>query len=159
MKFRRLGNMFNRWQQEFGSLKPSLLHDPNIFERLRSLDKSFAIKYASAWAIAASELPNYSGAVGEIRDFITLTLGKLAPDSKVTAEANFKYETGQKRPTRRQKARFVSRKRMLSGDALTFDFSFSIRVTLYDVGVSLLHLNRLPASEIISELPYFFILS
>jgi hypothetical protein len=113
---RRTGLMFSEWQRLHGPAVQSARHDPAIYDMLDKIDTAFAAKYAAAWGIVGSEQPNYSGAVSEIRDTITLTLNRIAPDDRVAASAGFKLETGQDRPTRKQRARFaVSQKQAPSG--------------------------------------------
>jgi hypothetical protein len=107
----RRGLMFSEWQQAHGPTIQSPSHDSRIFDKLRALDSELAAKYASAWSILASDQPNYSGAVSEIRDTVTLVLRRLAPDDAVSSAPGFKYEGEQTIPTRRQRARFVVRQK------------------------------------------------
>jgi hypothetical protein len=60
---------------------------------------------------------SYRGVAHEIREVLRETLDYLAPDADVMAEANFKLEKGTTRPTQRQKALYVLRKRRLSREA------------------------------------------
>ena len=64
-------------------------------------------KYLSAWAIYSTEMPNYSEAVSEMRDTITLILHKLAPDSAVEGQPGFQYEAGLSKPSRRQRVNYI----------------------------------------------------
>jgi hypothetical protein len=57
---------------------------------------------------------SYRGVAHELREVLRETLNYLAPDAEVTAAAGFKLEQGQTRPTQRQKALHVFRKRNLS---------------------------------------------
>lgn len=116
LKLRRLGRMFSRWQQQFGTLVGSGGFDAEVAARLRLLDSALSAKYLAAWGILASDLPNYSGAVSECRDVITHVLHMLAPDADVTTELGFRFEAGQSTPTRRQRARYVARARDLSSE-------------------------------------------
>ncbi len=50
---------------------------------------------------------SYRGTASEFREALRETLDYLAPDSEVIKQAGFKLEDGQKRPTMKQKARFV----------------------------------------------------
>lgn len=50
---------------------------------------------------------SYRGAATEFREALRETLDHLAPDAKVTSQADFKLEEGQKKPTMRQKVRFI----------------------------------------------------
>lgn len=60
---------------------------------------------------------SYRGAAHELREALRETLDYLAPDGDVMAEPGFKLEGDLTRPTQRQKALFVLRKRRLSREA------------------------------------------
>lgn len=130
LSFRRAGEMFSSWQKAKGVATPTPNHDLEIYSRLTKLDTEYAKKYASAWAILAADLPNYSGAVSEMRDTLTLILHRLAPDNEVMQVPEFSLEAGQNRPTRRQRARHIAMKNLLSteqakalvGDVDIFEF-------------------------------------
>ncbi|RRR78297.1 MAG: hypothetical protein EI684_00525 [Candidatus Viridilinea halotolerans] len=108
--FRYVGAMFRRWFSEHAALEEDiLLHDQDIYTRLTAY--GLHDKYLAAWHIYQADLPNYSGAVSEIRDTFTLLLHQLAPDDQVESEPGFKFETGEKRPTRKQRVRYVVRQR------------------------------------------------
>jgi Predicted pPIWI-associating nuclease len=62
---------------------------------------------------------SYRGVAHELREVLRETLDHLAPDADVMAGANFKLEKDTKRPTHRQKALYVLRKRQLSAEAMT----------------------------------------
>ena len=62
-------------------------------------------------------MPNYSGAIGEIRDTFTLLLNEIAPEDQVISAANFRLEPGQRKPTRRQRVRYAARQRYSAGRA------------------------------------------
>jgi hypothetical protein len=70
----------------------------------------------AAWRILGADLPNYSGAVAEMRDTISLVLHRLAPDDDVVPSEGFVLESGQKRPTGRQRARHIALKRTLGSE-------------------------------------------
>lgn len=116
LNVRRIGQMFERWQRDHGAIIGTGGFDPIVAARLRALDHDLAAKYLSAWGILTSNLMNYSGAVGEVRDVITLVLHQLAPDDSVIAEVGFKFEGSQKTPTRRQRARYIARQNDLSSE-------------------------------------------
>jgi hypothetical protein len=105
------GEMFQRWYQLYGSLADAPIHDREIYDKLTSIAPEIADKYLSAWQIFQANLPNYSGAAGEIRDTLTLVLHKLAPDKQVIAQPNFALEAEQTRPTRRQRVLYVAKQR------------------------------------------------
>ena len=50
---------------------------------------------------------SYRGTAAEFREALRETLDHLAPDDAVTAQAGFRLEEGQTRPTMKQKVRFV----------------------------------------------------
>lgn len=62
---------------------------------------------------------SYRGVAQEMREALRETLDHLAPDPDVLAESNFKLEKGTTRPTQRQKALYVLRKRRLSREAMS----------------------------------------
>jgi len=61
---------------------------------------------------------SYRGVAHEMREVLRETLDHLAPDADVMAEVNFKLEKETTRPTHRQKALYVLRKRRLSREAM-----------------------------------------
>jgi hypothetical protein len=62
---------------------------------------------------------SYRGVAHELREVLRETLNYLAPDADVIAETGFKFEKDTTRPTQRQKAIYVLRKRRLSREAIT----------------------------------------
>lgn len=112
LAFRYSGEMFRRWYRVYGRLEESPMHDPELYNRLANIGDHVADKYLSAWRIyQQADLPNYSGAVAEMRDVLTLLLDVLAPEEEVSAEPNFRYEAGETKPTRRQRVRYAARQR------------------------------------------------
>jgi Predicted pPIWI-associating nuclease len=61
---------------------------------------------------------SYRGVAHELREVLREVLHQLAPDGDVLAEPGFKLEKDQTRPTHRQKALYVLRKRKLSPEAV-----------------------------------------
>jgi hypothetical protein len=59
--------------------------------------------------VATAELSyhSYRGAAAELREALREVLDHLAPDKDVTTQAGFKLETDQKKPTMKQKVRFI----------------------------------------------------
>jgi Predicted pPIWI-associating nuclease len=57
---------------------------------------------------------SYRGAAHELREVLRETLNYLAPDAEVIAAPGFKLENDREKPTQRQKALHVLRKRNLS---------------------------------------------
>ncbi len=62
---------------------------------------------------------SYRGVAHELREVLRETLNYLAPDADVMAEPGFKHENGGARPTQRQKALYVFRKRKLSREEMS----------------------------------------
>ena len=62
---------------------------------------------------------SYRGIAHELREVLRETLNYLAPDAEVLAEAGFKLEKGLDRPTQRQKALHILRKRRLSREEIS----------------------------------------
>jgi len=62
---------------------------------------------------------SYRGAAHELREVLREVLQYLAPDADVMAEPGFKPEKDTTRPTQRQKALFILRKRRLSKEQIT----------------------------------------
>lgn len=105
------GDMFRRWYDRYGTLTNAPVHDPEMYARLAEVEPDLAAKYLSAWRIFQAEMPNYSGAVGELRDLLTLLLHNIAPIECVQAEVGFQLVQGQSRPTRRQRVHYAARRR------------------------------------------------
>lgn len=109
--FRFAGEMFRRWYRDYGALIESSGHDLQLHARLAKVGSELADKYLSAWRIYQADLPNYSGAVGEMRGLIERLLDRIAPDDKVSAEPDFRLELGHEKPTRRQRVVYAARQR------------------------------------------------
>ncbi len=62
---------------------------------------------------------SYRGVAHELREVLRETLNYLAPDADVMAETGFKSEKDTTRPTQRQKALYVLRKRKLSREEMS----------------------------------------
>jgi hypothetical protein len=62
---------------------------------------------------------SYRGVAHELREVLREALNYLAPDAEVMAERGFELEKGQVRPTQRQKALHVFKKRKLSREAMS----------------------------------------
>lgn len=109
--FRYAGEMFRRWYRAYGTVENAPLHDPILLERLANIHPELGQKYLSAWGIYQTDLPNYSGATGEIRDVLTQLLHQLAPNELVQAQPGFKFARDQKKPSRRQRVEYIARQR------------------------------------------------
>ncbi len=57
--------------------------------------------------LIGSERLSYRGTAAEFRESLRETLDQLAPDADVEAQAWYKPEDGQKKPTMKQKARYI----------------------------------------------------
>jgi hypothetical protein len=62
---------------------------------------------------------SYRGVAHELREVLRETLNYLAPDVEVMASPGFKREEAQDRPTQRQKALHILRKRKLSREEMS----------------------------------------
>jgi hypothetical protein len=115
------GLMFKKWFRQYGSLaNVPPVFDVDIYEKLMPLNPEIASKYVSAWSILATEFPNYSGAVSEMRDVVTLILHKLAPDEELKSQPNYIPEKGGdgkplSKPTRKQRTEFIMRQKSAHG--------------------------------------------
>jgi hypothetical protein len=123
-RYKTNGTLFRTWvtgNVSVGGLSVGS-YDRHIYEKLYLLNAEIAKKYVSAWAIQNAALENYSGAVSEMRDVLTLTLHRLAPDAEVTADREYVADTGEdgkplKTPSRRRRIEFIVRKRSISSSA------------------------------------------
>jgi hypothetical protein len=104
---RRRCLMFSRWATQYARRVAGTAYDAEIAALLEALNPAFREKYISAWAIYDKDMPNYSGAVGEMRDLVTLVLHLVAPDHLIEAVPGFKFERDQNKPTRRQRVTFL----------------------------------------------------
>ena len=68
--------------------------------------------------LGSSTRRSYRGVAHEMREALREALDYMAPDSDVLAEAGFVLEKGTTRPTQRQKALHVLKKRRLSREAM-----------------------------------------
>jgi hypothetical protein len=79
-----------------------------IIATLERLVPSAAASYSQGLAdLYGADRLSYRGTAAEFRESLRETLDHLAPDPEVTAQAGFKLESGQTRPTMKQKVRFV----------------------------------------------------
>lgn len=126
------GEMFRRWYRVFGTMADSPMRDPQLQARLAAIGVELADKYVSGWKIYQADLPNYSGAVGEMRDILTLLLDTIAPDEEVTAQPSFKLEVDQRKPSRRQRVRFAARQQYSSEHSKEIASDFDLLETSCD---------------------------
>ncbi|MBP1467448.1 hypothetical protein EYB53_017170 [Candidatus Chloroploca sp. M-50] len=163
MLFRYSGEMFRNWFRKYGSVEDTIEHDHAVYLRLARVqsEHDLAEKYLTAWKTCQASLPNYSGAVSEIRDTFTLVLQALAPDEQVKGATDFKPEPGQTRPTRRQKVRYLARERYnkitaaeIENDTNLFEVLLSeLAVNAYNAASALTHTSatRESAFEILKR--------
>ena len=113
LAYRCIGEMFRRWYARYGTLADAPRgdphHDSELHDRLVAVRPELGDKYLSAWRIYQAEMPNYSGAVVELRDILTLLLNIVAPVDRVQSEPGFQHEPGRDGPTRRQRVRYAAR--------------------------------------------------
>lgn len=90
-----------------------------ILDTLTRISPAAAISYEQALIdLADVRRRSYRGIAHELREVLRETLNYLAPDSEVMAVAGFKLEPDLKRPSQRQKALHVFRKRKLSKEEI-----------------------------------------
>jgi hypothetical protein len=79
-----------------------ILHTPE------SLVPSAALSYRQGLLdLVGVQRVSYHGTAAEFRESLRETLDHLAPDLKVVAQPWYKPEEGQKKPTMKQKARYI----------------------------------------------------
>ncbi len=90
-----------------------------IIETLEKLEPSAANSYQQALVdLSGTPRHSYRGVAHELRETLREALNHFAPDADVMAEPGFQLEKGLSRPTQRQKALYILRKRRLSREAL-----------------------------------------
>lgn len=90
-----------------------------IIDTLADLVPSASQSYEQALVdLDAPMRRSYRGVAHEMREALRETLDHFAPDAAVMAEKGFKLEKGLTRPTQRQKALHILKKRKLSADAI-----------------------------------------
>jgi len=91
-----------------------------IIETLARIIPAAAISYEQClFDLGQVQRLSYRGVAHELREVLRETLNYLAPDAEVMAEPGFKLEQDTTRPTQRQKALYVLRKRKLSREAMS----------------------------------------
>jgi hypothetical protein len=115
---RRIGQSLAR-----GGTASSFLNgqEATILKTLEQIVPLAALSYRQACTdLAARDRVSYRGTANELREALRELLDHLAPDADVEAHPGFKVEDGQKKPTMKQKVRFILRARGLpatSGEA------------------------------------------
>ena len=83
-----------------------------IAETLKGILPTAGLSYEQTCVdLADKKRKSYRGPAAELRESLRETLDYFAPDDKVTAESGFKYESGLKKPTMKQKVGFILRSR------------------------------------------------
>jgi hypothetical protein len=91
-----------------------------IIESLARIMPAAAASYEQCMLdLGGGQRRSYRGAAHELREVLRETLHYLAPDSAVMAEQGFKLEKDTTRPTQRQKALFILKKRNLSKEEMS----------------------------------------
>jgi hypothetical protein len=93
--------------------------EDRIVQTLQRLNLTAAQSYLQA-IIDLSGPPRHShkGTAHDLREALRETLDYFAPDGEVMAQSGFELEPGETRPTQRQKALFVLRRRSLPAGAM-----------------------------------------
>lgn len=79
-----------------------------VLQTLESLVPSAAASYRQGLSdLIGSERQSYRGTAAEFRESLRETLDQLAPDEDVQAQEWYKPEGGQKKPTMKQKAKYI----------------------------------------------------
>jgi hypothetical protein len=91
-----------------------------IVKTLQRIVPAAAVSYEQALIdLGDVRRRSYRGVAHELREVLRETLNYLAPDAEVMAVPGFKPEQDQKKPTQRQKALHVFRKRQLSKEEMS----------------------------------------
>lgn len=92
--------------------------EQSIVRTLEGLSATAARSYQQAVVdLSGPPRHSYRGVAHELREALRETLDHFAPDADVMAESGFQLEKGLSRPTHRQKALYVLRKRRVSAGA------------------------------------------
>ena len=82
--------------------------EQQIIETLEALLPTAAASYRQGILdLRDADRLSYRGTASEFREALRETLDHLAPDNDVSMQPGFKYEDGQKKPTMKQKVRYV----------------------------------------------------
>jgi len=86
--------------------------DQLIIDTLREVCPSAAAAYSQALVdLSADSRESWRGPATDLREALRETLDVLAPDDEVTEEPGFKLEKDARRPTMKQKVRYILKKR------------------------------------------------
>ena len=116
-EFRYSAKMFRQWYSQYVILIKAptsdfTLYDSHIHDQLKNINNNLADRYISAWQIYEREnILDYSPSLHQMRDLLTNLLDSIALNKDVRAEKDFKLESGQSNPTRRQRVIYALRNR------------------------------------------------
>jgi hypothetical protein len=100
-----------------GSVSPTAI-EARIVDALERLVPSAALSYRQALAdLADRTRVSFRGPANELREALREVLDELAPDDEVSTVRGFTLESGQTRPTQKQKARYILRSQGLAETA------------------------------------------
>lgn len=118
--------------------------ETRILETLKKLIPSAAASYQQAILdLNSSDRLSFRGTANELRETLREVLDHLAPDSEVMKSKEFKLESGQSKPTQKQKVRHILRARQLTRTAirapedavkLVEEFTASLTRSIYERG-------------------------
>jgi Predicted pPIWI-associating nuclease len=85
--------------------------DVLIIDSLKEICPSASLAYEQALVDLESQRLSYRGPATDLRESLRETLDTLAPDSDIEGSSGYKPETDAKRPTMKQKVRYILRNR------------------------------------------------
>jgi len=93
--------------------------ETSILETLRKLLPSAALSYEQAVRdLSSKDRLSFRGTANELREALRELLDHLAPDAKVSAMPGFKLENDARKPTQKQKVKFILSARGLAKNAI-----------------------------------------
>lgn len=94
------------------------VQDKNILRTLELIVPVAAISYKQAVEDLQGKRFSYRGTATELRETLREVLDHLAPDQEVISASGFKFEEGKKKPTMKQKVRFILKNRGKNATAI-----------------------------------------
>jgi len=92
--------------------------ETKIIETVAALVPTAGLSYRQAISdLADDSRVSFRGPATELREVLREVLDHLAPDAEVAKGPNFQFEAGQKKPTMKQKVRFILRARGQASNA------------------------------------------
>ena len=101
----------NLMAQKLGVSKVENSQDILIIKNLKMTVSTAAVSYEQVLNDLKTDRVSYRGTIAELREVLREVLDYLAPDENVMASPNFHCEENQKKPTMKQKVRFILKKR------------------------------------------------